>query len=75
MGINFKKSLAVSLLSVFLCSNLAYSAPMSGHIQKDDHNQQELNKELFTGEVEKLDSNDVIKLTVTGHSEALQKIS
>ena len=38
---------------------------MSGHIQKDDLKQEELNKELFTGEIETLDHKDVIKLTVS----------
>ena len=65
MGMNYKKTLATTLLCVFLNSQIALCTPMSGHIQKDDTIQQELNKELFTGEIEKLDGNDVINLTVS----------
>jgi len=43
----------------------AQNAPMSGHVLKEDINNQELNKELFTGEIETLDSKDTINLTVS----------
>lgn len=65
MGMKFKKTLSITILSSILLSSLALCNPMSGHIQKDDKRQEELNKELFTGEIEKLDSNDIIKLTVS----------
>jgi len=65
MGINFKKTLSISLVSLLLSSQLALAEGISGHIQKDDTINQELNKELFTGEIEKLDGNDVINLTVS----------
>lgn len=65
MGMKFKKSIATFLLGILLCSQLAYCQTMSGHIQKDDKKQEELNKELFTGEIEKLDSHDTINLTVS----------
>lgn len=65
MGINLKKTLSITILSSLLLSNLTFATPMSGHIQKDQQNQQELDKKLFTGEVEKLDSKDIINLTVS----------
>ncbi len=65
MGMNWKRIIITNLLFALLNTQLALCAPMSGHIQKDDTNQQELNKELFTGEIEKLDGNDVINLTVS----------
>ena len=65
MGMNYKKTLATTLLCVMFNAQLAFCVPMSGHIQKDDTIQQDLDKKLFTGEIEKLDGNDVINLTVS----------
>lgn len=62
---NFKKIICLTLICAFLNTQLALCGTISGHIQKDENNQQGLNKELFTGEVEKLDGNDVINLTVS----------
>ena len=65
MGVNYKKNISILLLSTFLCTQISFASSMHGHIQKDDTNQIELNKELFTGEIEKLDHKDVINLTVS----------
>lgn len=65
MGKNIKKFISLTLICAFLNTQIALCSTMSGHIQKDDINQQQLNKELFTGEIEKLDGNDVINLTVS----------
>ena len=65
MGKNFKKIFSSILLCIFLNLQIAFADPISGHVQKDDEINQELNKELFTGEIEKLDGDDVINLTVS----------
>ncbi len=65
MGSKFKKFLSASLLCSFLALQSAYCDPISGYVEKSEKNNQHLNKELFTGEIEKLDSKDVINLTVS----------
>ena len=40
-------------------------AAIEGHIEQTDVKNQELDKKLFTGEVEKLEQEDVIKMTVS----------
>jgi len=65
MGISTKKIIATIILSSLLSTQAGVCETMSGHIQKNEQNQQELNKELFTGEIEKLDGDDVINLTVS----------
>ena len=65
MGMNLKKITALTILGIFLNMQIVFCAPMSGHIEKDETIQEELDKKLFTGEIEKLDGNDVIKLTVS----------
>lgn len=65
MGINIRKILSILIVSAMLNTQIALCETMSGHIQKDEENQQELDKKLFTGEIEKLDGNDVINLTVS----------
>jgi hypothetical protein len=61
MGINFKKTIITTILLGFLCPNIAFAQDtFSGHIQKDEQNQQELDKELFTGEIETIDKKDII---------------
>lgn len=65
MGSNFKKILSTVLLGCFLSLQAAYCDPISGRVEKEDNNNQNLNKELFTGEIEQLDGDDVIKLTVS----------
>lgn len=65
MGIIFKKFISTFLLWALLSPQICFCETMSGHVQKNDQKQEELNKELFTGEIEKLDSDDVINLTVS----------
>ena len=65
MGIKIKKILSYLLLLAFLNTQAILAEPISGHVQKDEHLKEELNKELFTGETEKLDGDDVINLTVS----------
>lgn len=56
--------LVVFLIIAIFNINIIPVFAISGHIEKQDTGQQ-INKELFTGEVEKLDSHDVINLTVS----------
>ena len=65
MGINFKKNITYILLSAVLASNVSLATTMQGHVQVDDKNKQEYDKELFTGEIERIDKKDVINLTVS----------
>ncbi|MBQ4646887.1 MAG: hypothetical protein IJB79_06030 [Candidatus Gastranaerophilales bacterium] len=65
MGKNSKKILTSLILCAFLCAQAGFASTMSGHIQKDEQAQEELDKKMFTGEIEKLDDNDVINLTVS----------
>lgn len=65
MGINFKKIICIFLFGCILTSNFALSETMQGHVQKEDKNNYETNKKLFTGEFETLDKKDVINLTVS----------
>lgn len=64
MGINFKKIFILFSLFAFLNMQISFAEGMSGRVEKSDV-KQEQNKELFTGEIEKLDSKDVINLTVS----------
>ncbi len=69
MGIAFKKITSCIILSSFLyCGGLelAYAdSSISGYIHKDDTINKELDKKLFTGEIEELNSKDVINLSVS----------
>ncbi len=65
MGRKIQKNIAYVLLFAFLNLQIAFCDPISGHIEKQDENQQLLDKELFTGEVEKLDEKSNINLTVS----------
>ena len=65
MGMNAKKALTLGLICTLFNAQIALCTTMSGHIQKNEQIEEELNKELFTGEIEKLDGNDVINLTVS----------
>lgn len=62
-----KKKLAVLLLiSFFVNTSLAYADVLEGHAEKSDtYYQDKMQKELFTGEVEKLEKKDVINMTVS----------
>ena len=61
----FKKTFSSVLLLTTLQTQISLASDFSGHIEKTDTNKTELNKELFTGEIEKLDGDDVINLTVS----------
>lgn len=65
MGRKIQKNIACVLLFAFLNLQIAFCDPISGHIEKQSENQQSLDKELFTGEVEKLDEKSNINLTVS----------
>ena len=65
MGNFVKKIVCLILLFAFINMQTAFCAPISGHIQKDENAQKELDKKMFTGEIDKLDGHDVIKLTVS----------
>ena len=68
MGNRIKKAISIILAMLFInFSNIqiAYCASMSGHVQKDETINQELDKKLFTGEIEHLDEKDTINLTVS----------
>ena len=68
MGIKLKKIIAIILTVLFVnMTNVqfAYCASMSGHVQKDETLEKDLDKKLFTGEIEHLDDKDTITLTVS----------
>ncbi len=68
MGNRIKKTISIILAALFInLSNIqfAYCASMSGHVQKDETINQELDEKLFTGEIEHLDEKDTINLTVS----------
>ena len=61
-----KKIIAILLILVFNLNTLLVSAEtLQGGVEKTDTYQQELQKELFTGEVDKLEKKDVIRMTVS----------
>lgn len=61
-----KKKLATLLLISFLANtSIAYADVLEGHAEKSDTYQDKIQKELFTGEVEKLEKKDVINMTVS----------
>ena len=61
----FKKSIALFLLLGYLNTQVLLADGISGYIQKNDTNKQEVNKQLFTGETDKLERKDTINLTVS----------
>ena len=61
-----KKLIAILLILVFNLNTLLVSAEtLQGGVEKTDTYEQQLQKELFTGEVETLEKKDVIKMTVS----------
>ena len=61
-----KKFIASLLLVSFLsCNTLVYAEVLEGHAEKTDVYEQQLQKELFTGQVEHLERKDVINMTVS----------
>ena len=68
MGKKFKRLIALFIAAFVLnLTNLPviYAASMSGHVQKDETINTELDKKLFTGEIEHIDEKDTINLTVS----------
>ena len=61
-----KRFIASLLLVSFLsCNTLVYAEVLEGHAEKTDVYEQQLQKELFTGQVEHLERKDVINMTVS----------
>ncbi len=61
-----KKIIASIILTAFIFSNAtAYAEVLEGHAEKTDTYEQQLQKELFTGEVEHLERKDIINMTVS----------
>ena len=61
-----KKIIAVFMLfSLIFCNTSVYSEVLEGHAEKTDTYEQQLQKELFTGQVEHLERKDVINMTVS----------
>lgn len=61
-----KKILATILLSAFMTVNAAaYCEVLEGHAEKTEQYQNQLQNELFTGEVEHLERKDIINMTVS----------
>ena len=61
-----KKLIAILLIIVFNLNTLLVSAEtLQGGVEKTDTYEQQLQKELFTGEVEMLEKKDVINMTVS----------
>ena len=62
-----KRLLALLILSMFMWTNtVVFAEPVfQGHAEKSDKVRQELEHELFTGQVEQLERSDVIHMTVS----------
>lgn len=53
------------LFSFLTCNTCVYAEVLEGHAEKTDVYEQQLQKELFTGQVEHLERKDVINMTVS----------
>lgn len=61
-----KRFVALFILISFICSSSsALAEVLEGHAEKSDVYEQQLQKELFTGQVEHLERKDVINMTVS----------
>ena len=61
-----KRFIALIMLFSFLtCNTCVYAEVLEGHAEKTDVYEQQLQKELFTGQVEHLERKDVINMTVS----------
>ncbi len=61
-----KKFIALFILLSFISSNSSvFAEVLEGHAEKSDVYEQQLQKELFTGQVEHLERKDVINMTVS----------
>ena len=65
MGRLIKKSLSVLILLGFINSQAIFAQGISGYVHKDDSSLQEINKNIYTGEVDRLERKDTINLTVS----------
>ena len=68
MGMNFKKFTAGIVMAGFMTAYLApacFADPISGRVEKDETLYREQNNQLFTGEIERLDTKDTINLSVS----------
>lgn len=68
LTLSINKTISCVLTSSLLGLNLVcpvLAEGISGHIQKDEAQNQELDKKLFTGEIEKVEAKDTINLTVS----------
>ena len=61
-----KKFIALFILISFIFTNASvYAEVLEGHAEKTDTYEQQLQKELFTGEIEHLERKDIINMTVS----------
>lgn len=61
-----KKITALFILFSFIfCNSAVYSEVLEGHAEKTDTYEQQLQKELFTGQIEHLERKDIINMTVS----------
>ncbi len=60
-----KKIFSVFLICIFLTGSSLADEVLRGHAEKTDQIEQQLQKELFTGEVEELEKKDIINMTVS----------
>ena len=61
-----KKITALFILFSFIfCNSAVYSEVLEGHAEKNDTYEQQLQKELFTGQIEHLERKDIINMTVS----------
>lgn len=65
MGSVFKKSFVSLLILGMLNTQILFAQGISGYVHKDDTSPEQVNKQLYTGEVDKLDRKDTINLTVS----------
>ena len=52
-------------MSFILGQNIAFCAEFKGQVEQTEVIEEELDKKLFTGEVEKLDKSATVKMTVS----------
>lgn len=60
-----KIAVLLMILSFIFNTSLAYADVLEGHAEKTDHYENQLQKDIFTGEVEHLERKDVINMTVS----------
>lgn len=66
MGMNLKKFFVMFMLLAFSFSTMPCLADgFKGRVEQTETNKEELDKKLFTGEIDKLDKQNVVKMTVS----------